>query len=77
MGHLHNRQFQIFTFSEIAIISPPASVRAGFTLPYHVVKEGDGEVSVCVGAFEPEKFGANFTLMANTKDGTLGILHNI
>ena len=29
---------------------------------------------MCVGAFEPQRFGANFNVMADTKDGTASAL---
>ena len=54
--------------------SPVASVRAGFVHGWYSVREGDGEVRVCVGAFEPQKFGANFTVTVNTEDNTAGKL---
>jgi hypothetical protein len=47
-----------------------ASVRAGFLFTRYDVREGDGVVRVCVGAFEPQKFGARFHLIARTRDGT-------
>lgn len=50
--------------------SPSASVRAGFVHSQYEVRERNGIVLVCVGAFEPEKFGARFNLTANTRDGT-------
>ena len=49
----------------------PATVRAGFLHHHYVAREDDDIVSVCVGAFEPQKFGANFNLTINTVDGTL------
>ena len=56
-------------------LSPPslslsASVRAGFLHTHHQAREGDEVLTVCVGAFEPEKFGARFNLIANTRDKT-------
>ena len=53
-----------------ACILYTASVRVGFVQPYYTVREGDGEVTVCVGAFEPQRFGARFDVTADTRDDT-------
>ena len=49
-----------------------ASVRVGFLQAFYTVREGDS-LTVCIGAFEPQTFGANFNLTVNTEDSTAGI----
>jgi hypothetical protein len=46
-----------------------ASVRVGFLQAFYTVREGDS-LTVCIGAFEPQTFGANFNLTVNTEDST-------
>lgn len=47
-------------------------MRVGFLQALYTAREDDGEVEVCVGAFEPQRFGANFSLTVDTSDGTAG-----